>query len=167
MSYLDERRKFIEDGRPLKEKKKYSIPKISEKRKKKLAAEKELRGGDDTELVKWYKGRMKVMGERCNECGHKIENRVYQFAIMSICHLLPKRKNMCPSVSTHPLNWIALCPDHHNMYDGASWEERELMGCWETVRDRLIHVYESLDESEKRHFPESVLKYIKENSFGN
>jgi hypothetical protein len=67
----------------------------------------------------------------------------------------------CPSVKTHPLNFVVLCPDHHTMFDGMNWEEREQLGFWETVRDRLILVYPDLAENERRHFPDSVLEYMK------
>lgn len=139
---------------------KKQIPRESEKRKKEKAEEKERLGGDDTELVKWYKARMKQMTGRCNETGMKTETKIYAYAIMSICHLLDKRDTVCPSVKTHPLNWIELAPDIHTMFDKASWEEREMMGCWETIRDRLIAIYPSIDQKERRHFPSSVLNYM-------
>ena len=58
--YLKKRQQLILDGRPLPEKKKCTIPKKSEKRKRKEAQEKELRGGEDTDLVKWFKQQIKV-----------------------------------------------------------------------------------------------------------
>ena len=42
--YLKKRQDFINAGRPLAEKKKYVIPKVSEKRKAKEKAEKGLKG---------------------------------------------------------------------------------------------------------------------------
>lgn len=143
-----------------------AIAKKSPKRIEEEKAEKIRLGGDDTELVKWYKARMKQMTGRCNETGMKTETHIYAYAIMSICHLLDKRDAKCPSVKTHPFNWIELAPDIHTMFDRSSWEERELMGCWETIRDRLILIYPNLDPAERRHFPESVLKYMeKTNQF--
>lgn len=161
--YQKSRANHINAGRPEKPKKVYQIPKKSTKKIKAEAAEKERLGGDDTELVKWFKARMKVMGNTCNECGCKVENKIYQYAIMSICHLLAKRETCCPSVKTHPLNYITLCVDHHHLFDNSSWEEKEMMGCWETVRDRLIMVYPDVAENERRHFPDSVLKFMEKN----
>ena len=158
--YLKKRQEHIFNSRPLKEKKTYQIPKVSEKMKKKLAEEKERLGGDDTELVKWYKNRMKYMSH-CEATGIKVENKIYRYAIMSICHILPK--STCKSVATHPANYVILLPDLHTKFDAMSWEEREQMACWEIIRDRLVHVYNDLDPSEKRHFPESVEKYIQKN----
>lgn len=163
--YLKKRQDFINAGRPTPPKKQYKgLNKVSPKTQAKKDKEKEERGDNDTELVAWYRQRMKYMGNTCNECGCKIENKIYQYAIMSICHLLPKRENMCPSVKTHPANWISLCVDHHHLYDNANWQERELMGCWETVRSRLIMLYEDLAPEERRHFPESVLKFMEKHS---
>jgi 5-methylcytosine-specific restriction endonuclease McrA len=158
MTYLEQRKKFIEDGRPLKEKKKYSIPKKSEKRIAKEKQAKEALGGDDTELVKWFRERIKHSTGYCSECNRKVEKSVFQYAAMTVAHILPKRDNCCPSVKTHPLNFIILCPDCHNDFDKASWEEKELMGCWNTVRDRLVMVWPDLADGEKRHFPESVVR---------
>ena len=157
-------RKLKEEAQKPKPLKQYTIPKKSAKRLEKEKREREERGDDDTELVKWFKGRMKVMGDRCYWCGCKVENKIYRYAINSICHILEKRDTMCPSVKTHPLNWVTLCWDHHTAFDRMNWEEREQLGFWETIRDRLIFVYEDLAPEERRHFPESVLKYMEENN---
>jgi hypothetical protein len=158
---LEEIRRMKEDAAKPKPQKVYSIPKKSAKKIAKEKKEAEQRGDGDTELVKWFKARMKVMGNTCNWCGCKVENKIYQYAIYSICHILDKRETKCPSVKTHPLNFVVLCPDHHTMFDGMNWEEREQLGFWETVRDRLILVYPDLAENERRHFPDSVLEYMK------
>jgi len=164
MSYLEERNRRKLGLSPKIEFKKPKKPlkKISDKKKKELVEEKDVNG--DTELVKWFRGRMKVMGETCYWCGRKVENKIYSHAIFSICHILDKRETKCPSVKTHPLNWICLCPDHHTMFDSMTWEEREQLPFWDIVRDRLIHVYECLDPLERRHFPESVIDYIKKHN---
>jgi len=156
--YLKKRQEYILQGRPLKVKEKKGIAKVSEKRKKKLEEEKEARGGNDSELLAWYKKRVKQMSGYCAETGLKTETKIFQYAIMSVCHILPKAT--CKSVSTHPLNWIELNCDFHTKFDAMSWEEREKLGCWSIIQERLVHVYECLDPLERRHFPESVLKYM-------
>ena len=159
---IEEIRKMKEEAKLPKPQKKYSIPKKSAKKKAAEDAERKARGGEDTELVKWYKRCQKMMSGNCWECGKIIETKNYEQAIHSICHILAKRKTVAPSVATHPLNWIELCPDHHAKFDSISWDERETWGCWEEIRDRLIMVYEDIAREEKRHFPESVLKYMVE-----
>lgn len=163
MSYQDDMERLRKAREPKPKKVYKGIPRKSAK---KIAAEKEEKerlGGDDTDLVKWYKSRMKQMSGRCNETGMKVETKIYAYAIMSICHLLDKRDTKCPSVKIHPMNWIELAPDVHTMFDKATWEEREQMGCWETIRDRLILVYPDLAQEERRHFPQQVLDYMEKN----
>lgn len=161
MSYLEERNKRKLGQLPPMEfkKPKKPIPKISAKKKQQDKEERENRGDDDTELVKWFKARIKYsMKGVCEETGLKTERGIFKYAIMSCCHILPKR--LCKSVMYHPLNFIELIPDMHYKFDNISWEEREMWGCWPVVRDRLIGVYPDLAPDERRHFPESVLKYM-------
>jgi len=159
-NYQKELLRLKQFGRSVQPKKRYSIPKKSQKKIAAEKAEKEARGDNDTELQRWFKSKIKISSGHCAECGCKVEKNVFQYAVMTVAHLLPKRDNCCPSVKTHPLNFIILCPNHHDMFDRASWEEKELMGCWNTVRDRLVFVYEDLVEDEKRHFPQSVLTHM-------
>lgn len=161
--YLKHRQEFINSGRPLPEKKQYKLNKVSPKRAAKILAEKLERGDDDTDLVKWYKAHMKVMSHTCDECGIPVEHKVYRYAINSICHILAKRDTVAPSVKYHPLNFITLCPYHHDILDKSNWEEIELWGCFTIIRDRLIMVYPDLAIDERRHFPESVLTYMEKN----
>lgn len=143
---------------------KKAIAKISPKKKAEMEAEKKERGGEDTELVKWFKSKIKISSGRCSECGCSVETHVYKYAAMTIAHLLPKRDNMCPSVKTHPLNYIILCPDHHHQYDNSSWDDREKMGCWPVIQERLVMIYPDLAPNERRHFPDSVLRWMEANN---
>lgn len=169
LSYF-ERMKLIKLGLLPKEavpKTKKPIAKISDKKKKELKEAKDKETGE-TELVKWFKGRMKYMGYSCKECGILVETNDYKHAIHHIAHILPKRDTMCPSVALHPLNFVTLCQHHHDLFDSYSyddkgWAEREKWACWPLVRERLIMLYSDLAPDERRHFPESVRKYIEEN----
>jgi hypothetical protein len=140
---------------------------IAKKSAKKLLQEnqeKEDRGGDDTELVKWFKARIKYsMTGFCEESGLKTETKIYRYAINSCCHILEKRN--CKSVKYHPLNFVELIPDLHHKFDSSSWEEREKWACWPVIRDRLVHVYLDLAPEERRFFPQSVLDYMEKNNF--
>lgn len=163
MSYLDERLNQKLYGKPIVPKKQYSIPKKSAKKIKQEAEEKERLGADDSDLVKWYKAKMKVMGTKCNECGATVEHKVYQYAINSICHILAKRDTVAPSVKYHPANFIILCPFHHDQLDKANWKEIEQWGCWQTIQERLLMLEPDLALEERRFLPESVLTYIEKN----
>ena len=135
------------------------IKKVSDKKKKENQEAKDKVTGE-TELQKWFRGRMKFMTGHCLWCGCRTETKVYSAAIFSICHILEKRDTMCPSVKTHPLNWLELCPDHHTMFDKMNWEERETLGFWPEIVDRLIMIYPDLAPSERRHFPDTVRELI-------
>lgn len=143
-------------------KEKKPIPKQSVKMKAEKAAERERLGGDDTDLVKFFKNCMKRMTGYCIETHLRTETKIYAYAIMSICHILPKK--LCPSVALHPCIWVELDPSFHHKFDAMSWKEREQLGCWPVIRDKLIMVYPDLDPNEYRHFPESVLNYMEKNN---
>jgi len=105
-----ERYRLIKLGLLAKEsgpKPKKRIAPISEKKKKELKEAKDVVTGE-TELQRWFRGRMKFMTGHCMWCGCKTEIHVYSGAIFSICHILEKRDTMCPSVKTHPLNMMFL-----------------------------------------------------------
>lgn len=160
MSYLDERRKFIEAGRPLPEKKKYQLKKVSDKRAAKIAAEKVERGDSETKLQKFFRRCIKQMTGRCSETGLPTARFPYHEAICSVCHILPQQS--CKSVATHPAIWIELDKDFHKKFDAMSWKEKEKLKCWPVIRERLVMVYPDLAENERRHFPDSVLKWMKD-----
>tara|TARA_R110000868_G_scaffold177772_2_gene416811 strand:+ start:2850 stop:3332 length:483 start_codon:yes stop_codon:yes gene_type:complete len=105
MTYLEQRRKFIEDGRPLKEKKKYSIPKKSAKRIEKEKSSSVVKEKENLEM--WFKDiQMKhftEFGGSCMECGSHIP---LKYARHSTAHLLPKK--LFKSVACHPLNFLVL-----------------------------------------------------------
>ena len=145
-------------GKTAKEKKRYTIPKKSQKKIASEKAEREARGDNDTELQRFFKSAVKRMTGRCAETGLETETKIFQYAVMSIAHILPKAS--CKSVATHPCNWMEFDADFHNKFDSMSWEEREKLKCWSEIRDKLIFVYPDLAGDEKRHFPQSVLDYI-------
>jgi hypothetical protein len=138
---------------------------IAKKSPKKIAEEKEeraSRGPDgDTELQKFMKNAIKRMRGVCSETGLRTETKIFKYACMSIAHILPRQK--VKSVQYHPLNWVELDVGMHVKFDKMSWEEREQMGCWPEIRNKLISMYDQIDPSELRHFPSSVREYIEKN----
>lgn len=137
------------------------IAKVSAKKRAEIEADKAARNGGDTDLVKWFKAQMRVMPEQCEETGLRLETRIYEYAIMSICHILPKAS--CKSVALHPLNRMFFNPDFHTKFDAMSWEEREQLGCWPVIMERLIAVWPDLPQAEQRHFPDTVRTWIEQN----
>ena len=158
----DETRKRLIDARTPKEKKKPTpIRKKSLKKQAAEKAEREARAGGPTELQKWFKAQIRLM-TYCEESDPPvfIFTGKYHKDINCVCHILSQQQ--CESVKTHPLNRVFLQEDLHKKFDQMSWEEREQMRCWPSIRERLVNIYVDIDPKERRHFPDSVLKYIEQ-----
>ena len=185
MSYLDERRKHIEDGRPLPPKKKYTIPKVSEKRKQKekeqgvqiikakpkgwFDADKVDVKNDEfpqweqpnNDLQKWFEDRRKEMTGKCINCGGKSCRDDDKYWKFSIAHLLPKA--YVESVATHPDNWLELCHfgnGCHSMMDNKMIDLID-MNCFDTIIQKFVKIYPHIDTSERRRIPPILLEYLK------
>lgn len=155
---LEEIRKLKAQAGEPKEKKIYRIPPVSKKRAEKLAAEKAARGDGETEMQKFFKMAMRFMTGRCAETGKPTNRKEYRYAINSICHILSQQQ--CPSVKSHPLNWIELEENFHKKFDAMSWEEREKLKCWPKIQERLIMVWPDLAPGERRHFPQKLREFV-------
>lgn len=148
-----------------KPKKPYSIPKISEKRKNKLAEEKARLGGDDTELVKWYARIMKTEEPICWETGNKINKKDKTAWHGSICHILPKK--LFPSVQTHPQNYLILqmYGGTHGQFD-SSWHNASKMKVWNLAVERFIMIEPDIALDERKYLPDILLEELqKRNPF--
>jgi len=160
MSYLDQRRKHIEDGRPLPEKKKYTIPKVSKKREEKIKAEREERNGEDSFLEKWFKNRRKELVGTCQcGCGQPSSKKDDTFFRGSCCHIFPKAT--FESVMYHKLNFVERAMFggcHHNMDNGgldkwpnfADWddivEKFHILAPLLTDKERGTKFYQKLEK---------------------
>ncbi len=100
MSYLDERRAFIADDRPIKEKKKYVIPKVSKKRAAKIEQQKDMAKLDE----EFYKEVYAASPHVCQNCGVKLPKTPFNFMFH---HLLEKRNY--PQFRHTPENIVILC----------------------------------------------------------
>ena len=151
------------------------LKRVSDKRAEQDRVEKERLGGDDSELVKFFKRAMSKMTGHCLNCPARTETKVYSAAIFSIAHILDKRDTMFPSVKDNINNWVELCPDCHREFDSTPmekdktlWDKRQEMGMWEVVWEKLLKVYPSIMQDELHHLPtelreriEKTLKQIK------
>ena len=152
MTYLDERRDFIERGRPLKQKKIYSIPKKSEKRKAKEKQEREA-GGENEMDVFFDKMRNRMIG-RCFFCNGKTEKDNDETYRRSIAHFFPKA--IFPSIATHPDNWFELCffgnschtnLDNHIITFELLKDSKE----WEIIVEKFHELAPLLTDEERAH----------------
>lgn len=152
MSYLEERRKHIEAGRPLKQKKSYQIPKVSEKRKAKIkeqAAE-----GTDSEMDLFFQSQRKGMTGRCLFCNGDTMKKDDEKFHFSLAHLLPK--SVFKSVATHPSILIELCfygeSCHTNFDNGMiTWEFIKDSKEWDIISEKLMEVLPLVAEEERKN----------------
>lgn len=152
MSYLDERRKHIENGRPLKDKKKYVLNKVSPKRQAKLDEQKAK--GTDSEMDLFFRSQRKSMTGRCLFCNGNTMKKDDDKFHFSLAHLLPKA--IFKSVAIHPSNIIELCfygeSCHTNFDNGMiTWEFIKDSAEWLIIREKLLEVLPLVAEEEKKH----------------
>lgn len=159
MGLFFERLQAIKNGtaKPEPPKEKRGIAKVSEKQKQKNKEAKPNR----EEQLQWFKDCVAVMKGRCLECGCKINKNDFQFAIMAIAHVLPKRDSQFPSVKTHKENWIELCAENgcHHKYD-TSWEDAATMKVWPLVIEKFKLIYPSIAPKERKNIPDVLLQEL-------
>ena len=143
-------RKLKEEANEPKAKVYYSIPKVSKKRALKLAAEKELRGSDDTLMENWFKARRRSMTGIC-QCGcceksQKDDNMYFRH---SICHIFPKAK--FPSVMYHGLNWVErrFWGGHHTNFDEQGMDKWPNMADWNDIQEKFHQLAPLLTDEER------------------
>jgi len=152
---LEEIRRLKEQAKLPKEKKKYTIPKVSAKKKSAPKAD------EDDELPGWFEDRRKEMKGKCSNCGKRScahDDKYYRF---SIAHILPKA--YFPSVKTHPENWIELCfwgqNSCHTNFDNGILDLTE-MSNWNEIIVKFQKLYPLLTAKEKGRVPEILKQYI-------
>jgi hypothetical protein len=163
MTYIEQRRQFILSGRPLPEKKKYFIPKISKKKKEQL--KKQAESGSDNEMDLWFEARRKEMTGKCCLCGGKTLKNDDENYRRSIHHLLDKRKNMFPSVATHEDNWLELCfwgnSCHSNIHNGTiTWDLLKDSQEWSIIVSKFIKIFPYIHPEERKNIPEQLLQNL-------
>lgn len=134
-----------------KPKKNYVIPKISKKRAEKLAAEKNLRNGDDTEKEKWFKRiRKKLVGTCQCGCGQKSQKHDELYFRNSCCHIFAKKD--FPSIMYHPLNYVerAFWGGCHSVMDDTSMDRWPGMADWEDIKEKFHVLAPLLTEEERK-----------------
>lgn len=159
---LEEIRKLKAEAGIPKVKPRKPLAKKSAKKIKQEAQERELRNGEDTELVKWYKARQKELTGQCMRCGARYNHTILAYAIPATAHILAKRPEMFPSVALHKENFIELgaqCGCHHWYDNQATWEDIALSNIWPLVLEkfRLFEPY----IKERGKIPEILAQEIK------
>ena len=160
MSYLDERRKYIEAGRPLPEKKKHTP--IAKKSAKRIEKEKEqkatgVKEASKLELDVWFNnikeshwGIMRYFP--CMECKTPIN---VDYARHATAHLLPKK--LFKSVAIHELNYLILgahCGCHEKTH---RVDKFVTMTIWPEAARRIKEMMPSLPFDELKYLSSQLL----------
>jgi len=154
---MKSRQEHIAKGRPLPEKKKHVIAKVSPKRQAKINEQK--LSGTDSEMDLFFKSQRKKMRGVCLFCGAKTMKDDDEKFHFSIAHLLPKRpvdKGGFPSVGTHEDNWVELCfwgENCHGNFDTGqiTWEFIKDSAEWLIIREKLLTILPLVAEEERKH----------------
>lgn len=149
MSYIEQRRQHILNGRPLPEKKKYSIPKVSEKRKQKINEQKE--AGTDADMDKFFEAMRKKMCGTCQcGCAQPSQKKDDTFYRNCICHIFPKR--LFKSIATHELNWVerAFWGGCHTQMDDTSIERWKNYADWDDIKEKFYMLAPLLTGEERK-----------------
>jgi hypothetical protein len=158
---LEQLRQIREQRDKPKEKKKYSIPKVSKKRQKQLNEQKAERISGGNELDRWFNDRRRAMTGLCANCGKPSCKNSDQYFKHSIAHILPKA--YVKSVATNEFNWLELCfwgeNSCHTQMDNGLLDLTE-MACWDEIVIKFQKMYPSISKKERRRIPEILLKYI-------
>lgn len=161
--YMRQRAEHIAKGRPLKEKKTYSIPKKSAKRE---AKEKEQRAaGGDNALDLWFEARRKEMKGVCCLCGGKSEKHNDATYRRSIHHLFDKKPSLYPSVATNPDNWLEVCHFGNSCHDNIhnrtiTWELLHDSSEWSIIVSKFKKIYPFIAEGERKNIHPLLLKEL-------
>lgn len=152
------RRIKAEAGRP-KIKKVYKIPPKSQKKLAQEAEEKKGKKDSSADKERWFQDRRKEMAGFCKNCRNPSYKKSQEYFRFSIAHILAKRKNMFPSVATHPENWVELCGDCHTNLDNCMIDLTDL-ACWDEVVVKFQKMYPSIAPEERKRIPKILLQYI-------
>lgn len=150
--YLHKRMQHILSDRPLPEKKKNFINKVSPKRQQKLDEQKAR--GTDSEMDLFFQSQRKSMTGRCLFCNGDTMKKDDEKFHFSLAHLLPKA--IFKSVATHPAITIELCfygeSCHTNFDNGMiTWEFIKDSAEWLVIREKLLEVLPQVSQEERKH----------------
>ncbi len=148
-TYQQRRMAHILADRPLKEKKKYTINKISPKRQEKINKEKEQRGDNQTEKEKWFDSIKPLLTRKCGcGCG-LISSRHDTMWRCNIAHIFPQK--LFRSIQFHKENWIErnFWNGHHTNMDNRSLDLWPQFADWQTIREKFFNLSPLLTDKER------------------
>lgn len=138
---------------------KKAIPKVSEKKKAEVEADKALRNGDETQKQKWFAEQRPRLSEYCGcGCGQRTMKFNDQFCF-SICHVLPQK--LFPSVQFHSEVWVPRAWACHTNMDNRSIDRWPSFADWPEIC-RKVRLLEPLltDQERKKKFFKKLIELI-------
>lgn len=118
---------------------------------------------EEITLTEWFQAGDKMATGKCKHCGGKSCKGDPLYYKHSQAHILPKR--LFPSIATHPDNRIELCfwgKNCHGNYDNGILDLID-MHCFDEVIEKFLRMYPAIDKKERRHIPDVLLQYAKDN----
>jgi len=143
-------------GKPVEEKKPYSIPKVSAKQREKIKSD----APNKKELNEWFAKIQGIESDggngcRCMECNAFIPE---QFIRCAIAHLLPKK--LFKSVATNDLNYLILGAGCGCHYKSDRADKFVKMKVWPEAAERIKQMLPLLPAKEYKHIPVEILKAL-------
>lgn len=148
--YLKKRQQEKLYGKPIVEKKRYVIPKISKKRQEQINRDRE--AGLDGGLDRWFEERRKELVGTCQcGCGQPSQKKDDTFYRGSCCHIFPK--SIFKSTATHPLNFVerAMFGGCHSNMDNKSIDLWPNMADWFDIKEKITRLIPFISPEEKKH----------------
>lgn len=144
---LEQLRNIKRDADIPKPKKYYQIPKVSAKRKKKMAEDSRPL---DERLDEWFMERRKDCVGTCQcGCGQKSCKNDDMYYRHSIAHIFAKA--VFPSVACHPLNFVELAfwGGCHANFDQMGVDRWPNLACWNDIQAKVIAMDPYLTQEER------------------
>lgn len=116
------------------------------------------------DLEEWFRQGDREATGKCRHCGGRTCKGDPLYFKHSQAHILPKR--LFPSVAAHPLNRIELCFWENNCHGNLDDGKLDLidLNCFNEVIEKFIAIYPAIDPKERRHIPDILRQYVKDNS---
>lgn len=157
--YDRKRMQHILAGRPIPDKKKTKIKKVSDKtaaKKKEQEKSNKQRGEEESVKNRWFnRRRLEMVGVCQCGCGSKSSKYQDEHFRNSICHIFPQR--LFPSVQFHHLNWVERAfwtvgkgSSCHTNMDNRSMDKWPMFADWEDIKAKFYELAPLLSEEERK-----------------
>jgi len=93
----------------------------------------------------------------CEECGKGLRPSMAINQRSIVCHILPKRPEMFPSVATNPDNVFYGCNDCHHGFDNKGEEFIIKMKIYPILKERVAKLIPLMPDKELHKIPEYLL----------